>query len=78
MTTETARLEAFSYGVFAIAITLVILEIKGPMSATGRLAPQLLRASLWEEAFIFCRIGILRLGSFSLAKKNSRPGRQVS
>lgn len=43
MTTETARVEAFSDGVFAIAITLLILEITVPSAGSGDLGEQLLR-----------------------------------
>jgi len=43
LTTETARVEAFSDGVFAIAITLLILEIKVPSVGSGDLGEQLLR-----------------------------------
>ncbi len=38
----TSRVEAFSDGVFAIAITLLILDIKVPDAADGRLAHELL------------------------------------
>jgi len=51
MTTETARVEAFSDGVFAIAITLLILEIKVPSPASGELSRQLLRQ--WPSYFSF-------------------------
>lgn len=51
MSTETARLEAFSDGVFAIAITLLILEIKVPGSGSGELSAQLLRQ--WPSYFSF-------------------------
>ncbi len=43
MQSETLRIEAFSDGVFAIAITLLILEIKIPNPAQGSLATALLR-----------------------------------
>jgi len=43
MASETARIEAFSDGVFAIAITLLILEIKVPQPSAGPLAIQLAR-----------------------------------
>lgn len=43
-TTETTRLEAFSDGIFAIAITLLILEIKVPAPASAQAAGGLLAA----------------------------------
>jgi uncharacterized membrane protein len=56
---DTARLEAFSDGVFAIAITLLILEIRLP--GTGRLWPEL--AGAWPSyvAYVlsFVTIGIM-------------------
>lgn len=60
MEKETARVEAFSDGVFAIAITLLILEIRIP-PAGSPLAPALLR--LWPSyvAFLisFLTIGVM-------------------
>jgi uncharacterized membrane protein len=47
---NTNRLEAFSDGVFAIAITLLILEIKIP-PAVGNLGEELL--SLWPSYFAY-------------------------
>jgi uncharacterized membrane protein len=51
MEKETARIEAFSDGVFAIAITLLILEIKIPVAGSGDLSRQLLRQ--WPSYFAF-------------------------
>lgn len=43
---ETARVEAFSDGIFAIAITLLVLEIRvPPAELTGHGAPSFLRCS---------------------------------
>ncbi len=60
MTTETARLEAFSDGVFAVAITLLVLEIKVP-GFDSDLGVQLLRQWPSYLAFIisFAFIGIM-------------------
>jgi uncharacterized membrane protein len=61
MQSETKRVEAFSDAVFAIAITLLILEIKVPTQNQGRLADLLLRQWPSYLAFItsFAYIGIL-------------------
>ena len=61
MTTETGRVEAFSDGVFAIAITLLILEIRVPQPAAGALGPQLLRQWPSYVSFVisFAFIGIM-------------------
>ncbi len=58
MTQDTARVEAFSDGVFAIAITLLILEIKVPAPGSGPLAAQLLRQ--WPSYLSFvCSFGFI-------------------
>ncbi|MFC1438214.1 TMEM175 family protein [Streptacidiphilus sp. N1-10] len=59
---ESGRVEAFSDGVFAIAITLLILDVKKPLTTTGQsLAHQL--AHQWPEydAYVvsFLVIGIM-------------------
>src|SRR5215813_4514606 len=52
METETTRIEAFSDGMFAIAITLLILEVKVPAAEQGHLAEALLRQ--WPSYLAFC------------------------
>src|SRR5262245_43402791 len=77
---ETGRLEAFSDGVFAIAITLLVLEIKVPPSeAPG--APPLgaaLRA-LWPSyvgyAISFVTIGIMWVNHHAMFKYIRRANR---
>jgi len=61
MQTETNRVEAFSDGMFAIAITLLILELKVPTPAPGRLTAALLRQWPSYLAFLlsFAYIGIM-------------------
>jgi uncharacterized membrane protein len=61
MEKETARIEAFSDGVFAIAITLLILEIKIPTAGSGNLTGQLLRQwpSYFAFVFSFAFVGIM-------------------
>jgi uncharacterized membrane protein len=55
MEKETTRVEAFSDGVFAIAITLLILEIKVPDLKDFSTNEQLLKAliGLWPSYFAF-------------------------
>jgi uncharacterized membrane protein len=61
MQTETGRIEAFSDGVFAIAITLLILEIKVPSRDQGSLVAGLMRQWPSYLAFLlsFAYIGIM-------------------
>jgi len=61
MQSETARVEAFSDGVFAIAITLLILEIKIPSPDQGNLIVTLLRQWPSYLAFLlsFAYIGVM-------------------
>jgi TMEM175 potassium channel family protein len=68
LTNETARLEAFSDGVFAIAITLLILEIKIPSSDVSNLARELYRQWPSYLAFFisFGFIGIMWLNHHRL------------
>lgn len=61
MSSETARVEAFSDGVFAIAITLLILELKIPTPSSTRLAVALARQWPSYISFVisFAFIGIM-------------------
>ena len=77
-TKETQRLEAFSDGVFAIAITLLVLEIRLPSGeAEGGLLVQL--SSLWPTylAYVvsFITIGIMWANHEALMKDIKRADR---
>jgi uncharacterized membrane protein len=76
-TKETQRLEAFSDGVFAIAITLLVLEIRLPSGREGGLLAQL--TSLWPTylAYVvsFITIGIMWANHEALMKDIKRADR---
>ena len=61
MASETARVEAFSDGVFAIAITLLILDVHVPAPGLGPLRTALARQWPTYIAFLisFAFIGIM-------------------
>jgi uncharacterized membrane protein len=61
MSSETSRVEAFSDGVFAIAITLLILDVHVPSSTSGSLGMALARQWPTYLAFLisFSFIGIM-------------------
>lgn len=65
---ETGRVEAFSDGVFAIIVTLLVLEIHRPMAAPGRLAAELLQnwPSYLSYVLAFLYVGIIWLNHHAL------------
>jgi len=61
MASETQRVESFSDGVFAIAITLLVLELKVPPAGNSQLSTLLVRQWPSYVAFLasFAFIGIM-------------------
>ena len=61
MDKETARIEAFSDGVFAVAITLLVLEIKVPTAGEASLTSLLLKQWASYVSFLvsFAFIGVM-------------------
>ena len=82
-TVTTIRLEAFSDGVFAIAITLLIFGIKVPVVAgpdlSGELKHQLI--ALWPSylSFVvsFANISVFWIGHHHMFRMISRPNRTL-
>ena len=73
---ETTRVEAFSDGVFAIVITLLVLEIHRPPAVPGKLAEELLQAwpAYLSYALAFLYVGIIWLnhhGVFRYIRKSN-------
>jgi uncharacterized membrane protein len=77
-TAETNRLEAFSDGVFAIAITLLVLELKSPELEEGeRLWPALLHEWPQFAAYLtsFAILGIMWVNHHSMFRQIKRADR---
>jgi Predicted integral membrane protein len=78
--TDTGRVEAFSDGVFAIAITLLILEIKVPADLGGRSLWHAL-AQEWPSfaAYVvsFFNIGIMWINHHAMFRLIARVDRQL-
>ncbi len=68
MASETQRIEAFSDGVFAIAMTLLVLELKAPPAGNIALATLLVRQWPSYVAFLvsFAFIGIMWINHHGL------------
>lgn len=68
---NTNRMEAFSDGVFAIAITLLVLEIQVPEPGSGRLGHEL--AAQWPSyaafAISFLTIGIIWINHHAMVRR---------
>jgi uncharacterized membrane protein len=76
---NTNRLEAFSDGVFAIAITLLVLEIHVPEPGTGKLSHEL--AAQWPSyaAFFvsFLTIGIIWINHHAMLRRLARADHSI-
>jgi len=76
---DTSRLEAFSDGVFAIAITLLVLEIHVPAPGSGSLGHEL--AAQWPSyaAFIvsFLTIGIIWINHHAMLRRIARADHSI-
>jgi uncharacterized membrane protein len=76
---ETTRLETFSDGVFAIAITLLVLEIRVPESGADAHALGASLASLWPSyvgyAISFATIGIMWVNHHAMFRYIARTDR---
>ena len=81
--TETTRLEAFSDGVFAIAITLLVLEIRLPASTDSAKAGSLVNAilQLWPTylayATSFMTIAVMWANHHTMFKMIRRSDRSM-
>src|SRR3954451_25400247 len=76
---DTARLEAFSDGVFSIAITLLVLELHVPEVEPGRLWHGLVREWPQFAAYLssFFVIGIMWVNHHSMFKQIRRSDRSL-
>jgi TMEM175 potassium channel family protein len=76
---DTARLEAFSDGVFAIAITLLVLELHTPEAARGHLWHGLVGEWPHFAAYLssFFVIGIMWVNHHSMFKQIRRSDRSL-
>ena len=76
---QTSRLEAFSDGVFAIAITLLVIEVRVPHAQEGELAAAL--AAQWPSyvayAISFAVIGIMWVNHHGLMELVARVDRPL-
>ncbi len=77
---EPGRLEAFSDGVFAIVITLLVLEIHRPALEPDKLAAELLEAwpSYLAYGLAFLHVGVIWLNHHSIFRHLSRVNRPLN
>ncbi|HEY1854305.1 MAG TPA: TMEM175 family protein [Solirubrobacterales bacterium] len=76
---STNRLEAFSDGVFAIAITLLVLEIDVPEPGSGQLGRELLAQWPSYAAFVvsFVTIGIIWINHHAMVRRLARADQSI-